>query len=350
MKTFDAPLTGGKASAPSVPPEVAPRVAEGRTHPEGGNARLSRVLDVIEDLPYDVVDVFTDRPFSGNALAVVHDADELDTEQMQAIAREFQLSETTFPLDPTDEEEAAGAAYRLRIFTPAVELPFAGHPSIGTAWLLARQGRVAPGTVVQACGAGLLPLTVPPDGGPVELTGGTPYAGPGVDPDRQLSAVGLRRPDLDEDIVRQAPPRIVGTGLPYSILPVRADALRTCAPDLHRLRDLDRAIGTNGVYVVAIDLEAQSVRARMFAGDIGIAEDPATGSAALALGVWLAASGLLPGDGEHSFTIEQGIDMGRASLLRLRVDVEQGAATRCHVAGDTVHVASGTIRVPAAPP
>jgi trans-2,3-dihydro-3-hydroxyanthranilate isomerase len=303
---------------------------------------------VAEDLAYDVVDVFTDTPFAGNPLAVVHDGDDLDTAQMQAIAREFHLSETTFPLQPTDEEAAAGATYRLRIFTPATELPFAGHPSIGTAWLLAQQGRVAPGTVVQVCGAGLLPLTVPADGGPVELTGGTPTVGAQFDPEQLLAAVGLRRLDLDEAIVREAPPRIVGTGLPYSILPVRADALPTCQPDLGRLRDLDRAIGTNGVYVVALDLEAQAVRARMFAGDIGVAEDPATGSAALALGVWLAASGLVPGDGEYGFTIEQGVDMGRASTLRVRVVSESGAAARCHVAGEAVHVANGTIRVPGA--
>jgi trans-2,3-dihydro-3-hydroxyanthranilate isomerase len=301
-------------------------------------------------LAYDVVDVFTDTPFAGNPLAVVHDADGLDTEQLQAIAAEFNLSETAFPLDATEAEEAAGATYRLRIFTPVTELPFAGHPSIGTAWLLARQGRIAPGTVVQACGAGLLPLSVGPEGGPVELTGGAPYAGAAVDPDDLLAAVGLRRLDLDLAVVRDAPPRIVGTGLPYSILPVRADALPTCMPDLHRLRDLDRAVGTNGVYVVALDLEAQAVRARMFAGDIGIAEDPATGSAALALGVWLAASGLIPGDGEHSFTIEQGVDMGRASLLRVRVVTEGGLAVRCLVAGDAVHVASGTIRVPGPAP
>ena len=100
------------------------------------------------------------------------------------------------------------------------------------------------------------------------------------------------------------------------------------------------------MYVVALDLEAQAVRARMFAGDIGIAEDPATGSAALALGVWLAASGLVPADGDHGFTVEQGVEMGRASVLRLRVVTKGGSAVRCLVAGEAVHVASGTIRVP----
>lgn len=300
----------------------------------------------VERLAYDVVDVFTDTPFAGNQLAVVHDADGLSDTQLQAIAAEFHLSETTFPMTPSAEEQAGGAAYRLRIFTPEVELPFAGHPSIGTAWLLAQQGRVPPGIVVQSCQAGLLPLTVPAGGGAVELTGGTPYVGPTIDPHEQLDAVGLSSADLDETVVRRAPPRSVGTGLPYSILPVRADAIPRCVPDVRRLRTFDRTHATNGVYVVALDLEAQAVRARMFAGDIGIAEDPATGSAALALGVWLGSSGLLAGDGEHGLTIEQGVDLGRPSVLHVTVVLEGGAVTSCRVAGDTVHVASGTIRVP----
>ena len=98
------------------------------------------------------------------------------------MANEFQLSETTFPLRPTSDEAARGVDYRLRIFTPVNELPFAGHPSVGTAWLMARLGRVSPGTVVQACGAGDLPLDVPADGGPVELTGGEPTWTDPIDP------------------------------------------------------------------------------------------------------------------------------------------------------------------------
>jgi len=121
-------------------------------------------------LEYYVVDVFTSVPYAGNPLALVLGADHLTTEQMQQMALEFHLSETAFPIAPTDDERARGVAYRLRIFTPEVELPFAGHPSVGTAWVMARLGRVPVGTVVQACGAGELPLTVAPDGGPVELT------------------------------------------------------------------------------------------------------------------------------------------------------------------------------------
>jgi trans-2,3-dihydro-3-hydroxyanthranilate isomerase len=125
-------------------------------------------------LLYRVVDVFTDRPFAGNPLAVVIDADDLDTADLQTIARQFNLSQTAFPMQPTESERLAGADYRLRIFTPLTELPFAGHPSIGAAWVLASLGRISPGTVRQACGAGVLPLQVAADRGSVELTGGTP--------------------------------------------------------------------------------------------------------------------------------------------------------------------------------
>src|SRR5882724_7553064 len=111
-------------------------------------------------LDYHVVDVFTDRAFTGNPLAVVLGGDELTSAQMQAIAREFNLSETTFPLPPT----TAGADYRVRIFTPSQELPFAGHPSIGTAWVLRSLARLETGTATQECGAGLLAVDVDPRG------------------------------------------------------------------------------------------------------------------------------------------------------------------------------------------
>src|SRR5262245_34360995 len=124
-------------------------------------------------LAYVIVDVFTDQAFTGNPLAVVLDAEGLDTSQMQALAREFNLSETTFPLR-CDED---GVDYELRIFTPNTELPFAGHPSVGTAWLMARLGRVPVGRVVQRCIAGDLPLEIAPGGDRVELTGGEPFVG-----------------------------------------------------------------------------------------------------------------------------------------------------------------------------
>lgn len=132
-------------------------------------------------LAYEVVDVFTDRPFAGNPLAVVLDADDLSTPQLQAIAREFNLSETAFPLKATP-----GSTYRVRIFTPATEIPFAGHPSVGTASVLHRLGRIDAGPNLQDCGAGLLPVDVAVEG--VTLTGGAPVVGDPLDPAPLLDA------------------------------------------------------------------------------------------------------------------------------------------------------------------
>lgn len=159
--------------------------------------------DASTPLEFEVLDVFTRTPFEGNPLAVVLGGEELTTRQMQALAVEFALSETVFPLLPDDAEHARGVDYRVRIFTPAEELPFAGHPSVGTAWLMAQRGTVRPGRVVQACGAGDLPLEVAPKGGEVTLTGGMPTSGPEVDAEQVAAALGLARADLVDP-----PPRI----------------------------------------------------------------------------------------------------------------------------------------------
>lgn len=280
------------------------------------------------DLEYEVVDVFTDRAFAGNPLAVVLGADDLDTAQLQALAREFNLSETSFPMAATD-----GADYRLRIFTPETELPFAGHPSIGAAWVLASRGALPAGPVVQSCGAGRLALSVAADGGPVGLTGAAPTCSEPVDAGPLLRAVGLTQRDLIG-----VEPRRCGTGLEFSYLLVGRDALARCAPDMSLLRGLDGA----GVSVFAWDGEVASCR--VFAGGVGVAEDPATGSAALGLGVFLVASGLLPDGGDY--TVVQGVEMGRPSRLDGSVVASAGAAVSATVRGGVVPVASGRVRCP----
>ncbi|HEX5535444.1 MAG TPA: PhzF family phenazine biosynthesis protein [Actinomycetales bacterium] len=315
-------------------------------------------------LSFEVLDVFTDRPFAGNPLAVVTGGEDLSAEQMQALAREFHLSETCFPLAPTPEEQARGVDYRLRIFTPTTELPFAGHPSVGAAWLMAQRGHVEPGRVVQACGAGDLPLQVAPDGGPVTLTGGSPTLGRTLDGAEAAAAVGLGPHDLAGPEVQLA-----GTGVEFVILHVTEGAVpraRAAAID-----DLGHS-----VYVVAwpgtdawpqpAPADAQDgatrdgvtdaadhgsrlrepVRARLFAGDIGVAEDPATGSAALALAVQAVAAGLLPADGTSSFEVLQGVELGRPSTLHVEVDAEGGRAVQARVSGSVVPVSSGTISAP----
>jgi trans-2,3-dihydro-3-hydroxyanthranilate isomerase len=297
-------------------------------------------------LSYEVVDVFTETPFAGNPLAVVLGADELTGAQLQALAREFNLSETVFPLAPSPEDVSAGADYRLRIFTPTTELPFAGHPSVGAAWVLARLGRLQPGVVRQACGAGVLPLFVAEGPGRVELTGGAPYVSDPVDPGPLLAAVGLSPSEA-----AGPPPRFAGTGLAFAIVTVRPDALARCAPEATQIAALQPKSyegQAGGLAVVAWDGTSRSARARVFPAGVGVLEDPATGSAALGLGVHLVASGLASGDGETAYRVIQGVEMGRPSTLWCRVEAWSGAAMRCHVAGDVVPVARGEIAVPPA--
>ena len=285
-------------------------------------------------LDYWVVDVFADEAFAGNPLAVVLDADALSTEQMQALALEFNLSETTFPVSTT----TPGAGYRLRIFTPVAELPFAGHPSVGTAWLLHALDRIEAGTVVQECGAGLLPLQVAPER--VSLTGGAPTVGEAVDPAPLLAAVGLDDGDLAGTEAHWA-----GTGLDWAYLRVGDDAVARARPNLDRLGDLTTS-GPDRAGVAVLAWQDGKAHARVFAGGVGVAEDPATGSAALGMGAWLVATGLLPPDGESSYEIAQGQEMGRPSRLSCAVTAAGGRATECRVTGTVVPVAHGQIAVP----
>jgi trans-2,3-dihydro-3-hydroxyanthranilate isomerase len=306
------------------------------------------------ELTYHVVDVFTDVPFAGNPLAVVLGADGLTAPQMQTLAREFQLSETAFPLLDDPEAAAAGADYRLRIFTPEVELPFAGHPSVGTAWLLQELGLVTAhdGRVVQLCGAGALPLGRDKDGR-VELRGGDAHLGGQVDPGMVAAACGLAPHEVAGPV-----PHVAGTGIDFVVAPVLPEALSRALPDLSQLRrsfpadpshsDDPNALAVAGVLLVAWDDGASSrYRVRMFAADVGVAEDAATGSAALALGVYLLSTGWLPADGESGYVVHQGVEMGRPSVLRCRLAAEVGSAMGVWVAGDVVAISNGRVRVPA---
>lgn len=283
-------------------------------------------------LPYEIVDVFTDRPFTGNPLAVVFDGESLATEQMQALAREFNLAETLFVLPPT----VAGATYRARIFTTQRELPFAGHPSVGAAVTICRRRGEDPGPVVQECGAGLLPITVYGDGR-ATLNGGTPTIGEPVDPTNLLAVVGLAA----EDFAGPAP-RVAGTGLEFAFLPVVPDAVARSAPDAAAAK----ATGYDQVSVFSWDPGTRAAHARVFVPGAGMPEDPATGSAALGLGVWLVASGLLPPDGESRYTVRQGTELHRPSTLDCTVSARDGMAVSATVTGHVVPIATGQISVP----
>ncbi len=286
-------------------------------------------------LDYDVVDVFAEAPFAGNQLAVVHGADGLNEAALLAIAREFNFSETTFPTP------LGGGRYRTRIFTTSGELPFAGHPTLGTAWVLRDRGDLSGDDVVQECGAGDIGVRF--TGGAVELTAAPrDLAGP-LSADQVLpllAELGLAESDLAGEAW------VAGTGLGFVHLPVTEDAVGRAVAGHRHVRDLaelpatrDPLDGVNLYSTAAGDPLA--VHSRVFV--LGI-EDPATGSAAAGLGMALAARGLL-GDGA-AYRIRQGIELGRPSLLLGSVDVADGTATRVRVAGLVHAIARGTIRTP----
>ncbi|MCE0766150.1 PhzF family phenazine biosynthesis protein [Pseudonocardia kujensis] len=283
-------------------------------------------------LRFDVVDVFTDRPYAGNPLAVVRcEQHEPSAAAMQAIAAEFHLSETVFTLPPTTPE----ADYRVRIFTPAVELPFAGHPSVGAAWVLARDGAIRHGDVVQECGAGLLPVAVDADG--ARVAGGRPEVGEDLDAALLATAAGLTPDDVDG----AAAPGVASAGVPYAFLLVRPDAVARAVPDAEAVRA--QTADLTGLVVASVSGDARQVHLRMFGAGVGVDEDPATGSAAVALGVFLTDRGLLAPDVPSRFTIAQGAEIGRPSVLDVEVRAEDGRAVATTVRGGVVPVSRGEL-------
>jgi trans-2,3-dihydro-3-hydroxyanthranilate isomerase len=301
-------------------------------------------------LPYDIVDVFTDRPFAGNQLAVVHGADDLSAEQCLAIAQEFNFSETTFP----SAEVTDGREYATRIFTPGGEIPFAGHPTLGTALALRARGLLTADETTQSCGAGRIGVRFGGDGGDLVELSAAPrdLAGP-VDAELVadlLALLGLAPEDLAGDAW------IAGCGLSFVHVPVIDDAVARAVPSGRPFGGLAaRLVATGEVHdlIDAINLYAASgaapeitVHSRVFVPGQGVPEDPATGSAAAGLGMALVARGLLPDGGRYQIT--QGVEMGRPSSLLGRVEASEGRATRCHVAGRVRPVASGEIEVPPA--
>jgi trans-2,3-dihydro-3-hydroxyanthranilate isomerase len=299
-------------------------------------------------LGYDVVDVFTDRPFAGNQLAVVHGADDLSSEQCLAITREFGYSETTFPSSGT----TAGREYATRIFTPEREIPFAGHPTLGTAWVLRSRGELTSEDCTQVCGAGRIGVRFAAGAdGLVELSA-TPrdLAGP---VDASLVAELLGELGLSADALA-GEAWVAGCGLSFVHVPVREEAVRSAVPSGVSFEEYGERLAATGPVedlIDAVNLYAVSgaaphveVHSRVFVPGAGVPEDPATGSAAAGLGMALVAAGVLAEGG--SYRIRQGVEMGRPSTLHGRVDASAGRASLCHVAGQVQPVASGEITVP----
>lgn len=291
-------------------------------------------------LPFRQVNVFSPLPAGGNPVAVVHDAEGLTDDQMAAFARWTNLSETTFLLDPTDAGRAAGADYRVRIWTPGGELPFAGHPTLGTAhaWLEAG-GEPGGQGVVQECGVGLVRLWRDAVGDGHRLAfAGPPLIRSGAVADTDVAQIARSLRIEVSDVVRSA---WVDNGPGWVAVQLRdAETVLALEPDLVAMGDLK--LGVVGEYGVGVVGEypafeagvGPAVEVRAFVPSIGVGEDPVTGSLNAGLGQWLAGD-VLP----SSYIASQGTALGR----RGRVHVEKRPDGQVWVGGDTVTTIVGRV-------
>ncbi|MGE3872297.1 MAG: PhzF family phenazine biosynthesis protein [Parvibaculaceae bacterium] len=305
------------------------------------------------ELQFNTLDVFTDKRFGGNPLAVVHDADALSTEQMQTITREFNLSETIFVMKPEDPANTA----KVRIFFPGGEMPFAGHPTLGCAILLAEM-KHKPGCSFETEirleeVAGLVPVKVSRIGDVPRGLFKAPVvpqkAADGPAANEIAPALGVSSVEIGFDMHR---PILIRGGPAFFFVPVSSRAVlekaRPCEPAWGALM---ASLGKHEAYVDAAyvytrggDGKGASFRARMFAPGGGIPEDPATGSATALLARQILIADRLE-DGMHRFILEQGYEMRRPSDLVLEADIAQGDLVQVRVGGQAVRVSAGVITV-----
>jgi len=304
----------------------------------------------LRTLKFYQADVFTGVPFGGNPVAVFPNAQGLNDFELQQIAREMNLSETVFVLPPTNE----AAVVRLRIFTPTQEIPFAGHPVLGTFYVLAQLGLigVTEGVtrVMQECNIGLFPVEIHAEDGEVTrvvMTQPKPLILGSVDETEDLyhiaKALGLPKYQI---VDTKAPIMVVSTGLPVVIVPVRTlTAVRSIEPDGAAIVDMCDRFGTNGIMVFTTMTveDTATVHARMFAPAIGILEDPATGSASGAMGAYLVHNGLVEVGPLTEVIVEQGYEIGRPSRILVQVESDDDAIQTVKVGGQVVMVVEGTL-------
>jgi trans-2,3-dihydro-3-hydroxyanthranilate isomerase len=319
------------------------------------------------------LDVFTDRAFTGNPLAVFPEAEGLTDEQMLKIAREMNLSETVFVLKPESLQQTVNSKQqaddtppkplrRLRIFTPAREIPFAGHPVVGTWNALAREGIVpTPESgsgwtrIHHEVGIGILPVDIEfKNGEPVQvvMTQGKFEIVDEIDDWHEQAeiarALGRDREDLDESL----PIQIISTGIPSLAVPIRSLAdLRHCRVNAALVAEITTRIGATGCHAFSretIEIGESRAHARFFAPANNISEDPATGSASGALGAYLVhhgVSGVEPRGGKFQFVIEQGDFMNRPSRINIEITGKTGSIEGVRVGGPSMIVARGEVYV-----
>ena len=301
-------------------------------------------------LSYLHYDVFTDEPFTGNQLAVFLDGRGLKTERMQALAREMNFSESTFILPP----EVPGTGVRMRIFTPAAEMPMAGHPTIGSTFALAHTGVIRPGTprFVFGLGVGPVPVDLEWDGGVLRfawMTQLNPTFGRALDARGAVAAaIGLAEADLLPDL----PVQEVTCGVPFLMVPIRSpEAVDRAVSDASAFRRFTAATGIDlpiFFFAMSAPRSAETVHSRMFAPEFGIVEDPATGAASGPLGCYLVRHGLLAADAATRIVSLQGAAMGRPSRIHIDISSRGGEITQVKVGGRAVLVASGELLLPEA--
>jgi trans-2,3-dihydro-3-hydroxyanthranilate isomerase len=292
------------------------------------------------------VDVFTDRAFGGNPLAVVLEAEGLCAAQMQSIATEFNLSETTFVLPPENPSHTA----KLRIFTPRIEVPFAGHPNVGTAVAVARErtARSEPALdqFIFEEAAGLVEIRLLRERGMAvgaEIKAPKPLSiGPSATPEDAAACLSLA---VEEIVASHHAPQVVSVGLPFLVVEVLSrEALRRCKPDTQAHERVLPPRGVDGVYAYVRGAGASELHARMFSPLDATIEDPATGSATGAA-IALLASLQAERDATISWRVEQGVDMGRPSLITGRTEKRDGVVTAVHIAGSVVSVMQGSLQM-----
>ena len=300
---------------------------------------------------YITCDVFTDHTFGGNQLAVFPDASDIPPELYPHIAREFNYSETTFVLPPTDPKNTR----RVKIFTPGGELQFAGHPTVGTAHVLAATGAVklngGATNIVLEEGVGPVPVSIRGEAGRPTFAqlsvAQLPQVGPPPPDAKTLAAMlSLTPRDLPDDDALT--PQAVSCGTPFLFVPLRdRGAVARAKIRIDIYEQVLRGYLTDKVFLFALDPEHEEhdVRARMFAPSIGVQEDPATGSAAVGMGGYLAMRDPRA-DGTLRWVVEQGFEMGRPSILEVEVDKRRGEITAVRVGGETVLVCKGEIELP----
>jgi trans-2,3-dihydro-3-hydroxyanthranilate isomerase len=292
-------------------------------------------------------DVFTDRLFGGNQLAVFLDGRSLSTETMQAIAKEMNFSETTFVLPP----ESAGTDVRMRIFTPGEELPTAGHPTVGTTFALARSGVIEPGRqqFVFGCGIGPVPVTMTwndEDLGFVWMTQSLPTFGAVIpDPARTAAALSLSPAAV---AATGQPVQVVSCGVPFLLVPLTTrSAVDSAVVNAGVLDALFRQVNTRAHGLMVFSAQPGDARAtvysRMFAPEMGITEDPATGIATGPLGCYLVRHKIVRPERAGAMISLQGVKMGRPSHIHMSIGVDKGEITSVRIGGESVLAGEGTL-------